>query len=373
MRILIAFSSFAVLASSGLLPAQQPAPSARLFGFADFNYVSTNRPGAAEGFREGQLAGHLAAELTSRLSLFSEVTATPTATTFTVEVERAILRYDFTDQFKLSAGRYHTPLGYWNTAFHHGQWLQTTVGRPELIRFGGSFLPVHFVGVLAEGTLGAGGAVELRYALGTGNGRHANISRAGDAGDVNDRRAWTASVRSRLRGRHALEVGAAVYLDRVNPAGGPSIDERIVTAHVAWDGERPEVVAEYANARHAAVGGVRDVSQAGYLQVAYRFLGRARVLKPYARIERVEVPSGDPLLGPLGLDYRAVLAGMRYDFAPIAALKVEYRAEKPASSSWRDTFIAQLSFAFPGWREEGPPPAWSPGEAAGSRRTAWRR
>ena len=30
------------------------------------------------------------------------------------------------------------------------QWLQTTIDRPEMIRFGGRFQPVHFVGMLAE-------------------------------------------------------------------------------------------------------------------------------------------------------------------------------------------------------------------------------
>ncbi|MBI1967548.1 MAG: hypothetical protein HYS40_06130, partial [Gemmatimonadetes bacterium] len=288
-----------------------------------------------------------------------------------VEVERAILRYDFSDRVKLSAGRYHTPLGYWNTAFHHGQWLQTTVARPELIKFGGRFLPVHFVGVMAEGTVPLG-AVDLRYALGAGNGRHTNIARGGDAGDVNDRRAWTAAVRSRLRSVPLLEVGAALYLDRVNPVAAVAVNERLLAAHVVWDGQQPEVLAEYVHARHAvAGGGPRAVSDAGYIQVAYRLAGRAKVLKPYARAERIDVPTGDPLLGALGLNYRALIAGLRYDFAPIAALKLEYRAEKPASPSWFDTFVAQLSFTFPGWQEEGPPRPWSDVGPAASR-GSWR-
>jgi len=38
-----------------------------------------------------------------------------------------LIRYDYNDFFKLSFGRYHTPINYWNTAFHHGLWLQTTI------------------------------------------------------------------------------------------------------------------------------------------------------------------------------------------------------------------------------------------------------
>ena len=48
---------------------------------------------------------------------------TPPATGFNTEVERMSIRFDHSDKFKASFGRYHTPINYWNTAFHHGQWL----------------------------------------------------------------------------------------------------------------------------------------------------------------------------------------------------------------------------------------------------------
>jgi hypothetical protein len=91
-----------------------------------------------------------------------------------------ILRFDRSDTLKLSVGRYHTPINFWNTAFHHGQWLQTTVTRPEMIQFGGKLLPVHFVGGLMEGAVPAGG-LDLHYQVGVGNGRSSVISRGGDA------------------------------------------------------------------------------------------------------------------------------------------------------------------------------------------------
>jgi len=66
----------------------------------------------------------------------------------------------------------------------------------------------------------------------------------------------------------------------------------------------------------------------------------------------VDVPAADSLLGPLGLNYRAVLAGLRFDFAPVAALKAEYRREKPGGPRWLDTIILQVSFTFPRWQED---------------------
>src|SRR6266852_1561407 len=54
-----------------------------------------------------------------------EVSFTAQPTGYDLSVERTIIRYDYNDYFKLSFGKYHTPIGYWNAAFHHGAWLQT--------------------------------------------------------------------------------------------------------------------------------------------------------------------------------------------------------------------------------------------------------
>src|SRR5260370_31880236 len=81
----------------------------------------------------------------------------PPAPGFNVELERSIIRFAQSDKLKISFGRYHTPINYWNTQYHHGSWLQTSESRPEMIQFGGRFLPVHFIVALAEGALPAGG------------------------------------------------------------------------------------------------------------------------------------------------------------------------------------------------------------------------
>ncbi len=249
-------------------------------GVLAFNFLTTERP-VPDGFRSGQFAGHLSAELAPRLGVFAELTATATATGFNLEVERSILRYDFSDYLKLSAGRYHTPVGYWNTAFHHGQWLQTSVNRPEMVKFGGQFLPVHFVGLLAEGSVGSGG-LSVRYHAGIGNGRGLNIARGGDAGDVNPQRAWVAGLSVSPGTPRQLQIGASAYGDRATLAVGNPVDERLVGAFFAWTAERPEIIAEYASVRHTQTGGgPRATSKAGYVQLAYR-------LPPAGARKRVE-------------------------------------------------------------------------------------
>jgi hypothetical protein len=326
--------------------AQQAVPPIRLISFMDFNYLVTDRE-VQQGFREGQLAGHVVSGLTERLTFFGELSATATPSAFNLEVERAILRYDFLDQFKLSVGRYHTPVSYWNTAFHHGQWLQTTVSRPEMIKFGGRVLPVHFVGAMAEGTFPSS-PLGLGYAVGIGNGRHSNVARAGDAGDINAHRAWTASLYARPTAIFGLQVGGSIYGDRASTPAAVEVDERILSGHLVWDGESPEVIAEYARVLHdPRTGGAETwASDAFYGQLAYRLPGSAHAFKPYARFERVDVPAENVLLGGRNTSYNAAIAGLRYDFAPVAALKAEYRRERFETLEYFQSLFLQVSFTL---------------------------
>ena len=140
-------------------------PALDIGGFSDFTFSATDQAGAKSGFSEGQFILHLNSHLSSKVTFMGELsltargdagTGSPPATGFNGEVERSIIRFEHNDYFKISFGRYHTPVNYWNTAFHHGQWLQTTVARPEMTQFGGKFIPVHFVGALVEGPAAEG-------------------------------------------------------------------------------------------------------------------------------------------------------------------------------------------------------------------------
>ena len=110
-------------------------PAVRVMGFGDFSYVATELD-RQEGFHMGQMVGHVIADIDERLTFFGEVSVTGKDTGYSIEIERAQVQYDFADALRISAGRFHTPVGYWNTAFHHGSWLQTSVARPEMIKFG---------------------------------------------------------------------------------------------------------------------------------------------------------------------------------------------------------------------------------------------
>ncbi len=318
-------------------------PEFNVMGFGDISYVS--RDGTNEdGFVIGQAVAHLSALLGPSFSVFGEFSATARDDEYATEVERLIVKYDFSDRYKLSAGRYHTPIGYWNSAFHHGAWLQTTVSRPEMVRFGSRVMPIHFVGVLLEGNLPSGD-LGANYKVGYGNGRHSNIARAGDAGDVNGDKAWMLQLASRSRRYQGLDVGIGFYADEIELPGEPPIDERTVSAYLAWTREDPELLVEFLSADHDN-GAQSGTTTAWYAQFAYRLPGERKHFKPYARLESIDVDASDPLLAPFDLDYDAGIVGLRWDFNPYAALKAEFRSEEFAGGGRESNARLQLSFVL---------------------------
>ena len=320
-------------------------PSLQIRGFADVDFSATDQHGSTSGFNLGQFVLHLASPLSKKISYFGEISLTAQPTGFNVEVERSVIRYDYNDYFKLSFGRYHTPINYWNTAFHHGLWLQTTISRPEMIQFGGRFLPVHFVGLLAEGNIPSGGA-GLGYNVGLGNGRGSIISRAGDAGDVNNNRAWVLTLFSRPTALRGLQVGGALYRDKLSPTGGPDVRELITSAHIIWAREKPEFLAEFSNVHHRSIftGRVSN-SQAFYVQVAYRLPWNDDRFKPYYRFEYIHTPMSEPVLAVPDLVGSTV--GIRYDISAYAAFKGEYRNTRRQTTEPRvNGLFIQTCFTF---------------------------
>jgi hypothetical protein len=328
-------------------------PSLKLSGFGDLNYSASSQPGTHSNFNEGQFILHLTSALSARVAYFGELsltarsdagTGSPSVTGFNAEVERSIIRFDQSDHFKLSFGRYHTPISYWNTEFHHGSWLQTTASRPEMIQFGGSFIPVHFVGALAEGSFSAGG-LNLNYNAGLGNGRSSVLSRAGDWGDVNNNKAWLANVFIKPDHLYGLRLGASIYRDRINIPGRPESREWIESAHIVWAKERPEFIAEFFNVNHKQpVTGVVTNNQAWYAQVAYR-LPMER-WKPYYRYEYIHTPLADAVYSGHGLSMNGSNLGVRYDISSYAAFKFEWRNQKRPGLENINLFWGQTSFTF---------------------------
>lgn len=298
-------------------------PSLQIRGFGDADFAVTDQKGTNSGFYLGQLDLHLASALSQKVSYFGEITLNAHPNDYTVEVERSIIRYDYDDYFKISFGRFHTPVGYWNTAFHHGAWLETTVDRPFIVKVGGTFTPLHLVGGLVEGHIPSGG-LGLQYNVGVGNGRGTLIGRPGDSGDVNNNKAWVVKVFARPARFYGLEVGGSVYRDKITQPNTPDFREWISSAYVVWTKGAPELLAEFDNVNHHNIVTGQDAnSDAFYVQLAYRLPWFEKEWKPYYRFEYTHMPLSEQVFA-----YQpqvGSIVGLRYDISNFAAFKLEYR------------------------------------------------
>ena len=131
------------------------------------------------------------------------------------------------------------------------------------------------------------------------------------------------------------------------PLTGPVAREWIHSAHIVWDHEQPEFIAEFANVTHNPVGGaVSSNSQAFYAQTAYRLPWFQKALKPYYRFDYMHVPRSD-------LDFKSIVpvfhsstVGLRYDITSFAAFKMEYRDYTRRDLPSVRGFFTQTSFTF---------------------------
>lgn len=339
------------------LSGDDGTPRLQLSGFSDVNFFAQDEaaPGASHsGFRDGQFVLHFASQLAPRLSAFAETTLTlQNSGGSKANVERLILRYAVSDALKFTMGRYHTPINWWNTAYHHGLWLQTTIGRPDMIKFGGSFLPVHFLGAMAEGVVPVG-PLQIDYRFGVGNGRAANShDTAGGSGDDDNNRALVTSINVRHDALYRLNIGASAYTDTLSVSlpTADRIREQITAMHIAWTDERPEIIIEAASVRHESeTTGQSWEHTAMYAQMGWRLPWDQGRWKPYVRFESINPEGGDPAFlhngtEPLVVNQVIDMLGVRHDFADFAAAKLELRRQRQKSMDV-ESIHAQIAFTF---------------------------
>ena len=322
--------------------------SLQIRGFNDIDFRAVREGDDVNTFSLGQLDLFLSSRLSSDFSMLSEIVFEASDTNaFGVDVERLLLQYSPNDSLSVGVGRYHTAIGWYNTAYHHGNWFQTATGRPFIFRFedDGGILPVHGVGATATGQIPSG-AAGLRYVAEISNGRSSRVpddEPVQNVEDENSRKAFNLALLSRPTRVQGLEAGVSVYRDRLEPAGRPTIDETIVGAHLVYQNPIFEQLNEAIFIRHAPADGAPVVTTSSFYTQISRQFGRVR---PYFRYEYLDVPSNDPVFsGDLGRSYGPTV-GLRLDAAPPVAIKVEYVGLTGGIKAQTNGLTFQFAFAF---------------------------
>ena len=217
---------------------QESFPQLKLRGFGDIDYHLADRGADKNAFRLGQLDLFITSRLAEDVSVLDEnVIEANEENEFGFEIERLLLQWTPRDYFNVAVGRYHTAIGYYNNAYHHGKWLQTAVGRPVIFNFEdeGGLLPIHNVGISVSGAIPSG-QLGLHYIAEIGNGRNYTPGQEAvqNVSDNNSFKALNLAIFARPDRFPGFQVGASVYFDEVNVRTLPQVDQTIVSAHAVY-------------------------------------------------------------------------------------------------------------------------------------------
>ena len=336
-------------------------PALKIRGFLDFNlglgtdanpfiYPLGRMPHSS--FQLGELDLFMTSKLSDTVSFLSEVIIGSDATNaWGIDIERAELTYKPSDYFQISAGRFHTSIGFYNTAFHHGAWFQTATGRPFMYFFedSGGILPVHTVGITTTGLLPHTGKLNLHWIAEAGNGTSGSFIGQSTASEPvqnflsdKNRKAFNLAGYIKPDWVPGLQIGASHYSDVLVPAGAPHVNRNIESAYLVYITPVWEFLNEFALQRGRSIGsGVTFNTPLGYTQISRKF-GKYR---PYLRWQEVNVPSGDPLFASVGR-YEGPSLGLRMDFTDYAALKVQYNRLYTRDALPKNGVDTQVAFTF---------------------------
>lgn len=320
-------------------------PRLQIQGFADMNFRASDQKGTTNAFVLGQLDLFLTSRLSEKFSVLGElIVEAGQDNEFSFEIHRLLLRYAHNDYFNFSAGRFHSAIGYYNTAYHHGSWFQTAANRPFIFAFEskGGILPLHNVGLSITGRIPSA-PFGLRYVAEIGNGRASRspLDRAVQtAVDENNGKAFNLGIFARPKALPGFQTGFSIYRDNLTPNGSPKIGQTIMAAHFVYQNKLYEMLNEAVVVRHTLSDRVFH-TPGFYTQFSRRF-GNAR---PYFRYQYVNVPSDDPIFPDVGRRNGPSL-GLRYDVSDFAAFKAQYDRTLRRRLSSINELILQLAFTF---------------------------
>jgi hypothetical protein len=299
-------------------------------------------------FQAGEFDLFFTSKLSEHLSFLAEVVLGPDATNvFGPDIERYTLTYKANPYFSASAGRFHTSIGYYNTAYHHGNWFSTAEGRPIMYLFedSGGILPVHMVGVSFTGAVPRSDKIGLHWVAEIGNGLSSNSAVAESVQNFYSDRNYKATnlaVYIQPQAIPGIQIGGSWYHDGLNPAGLPEVRQNIESAYIVYFNSDWEFLNEAVLLSNHLMGTVRPFrSPMAYTQVARRF----GIYKPYFRYQYVNDSLKDPVNLLLG-EYYGPSVGIRIDFAEYAAFKLQYDHLFQSSQLPGNGLNAQVAFTF---------------------------
>jgi len=255
------------------------------------------------------------------------------------ELERLLLGWEFDEQSMIWIGRFHSLLNYWNTSFHHGQYLQTSISRPGIDNFEdqGGVLPGHIAGVLLQtGVSMRQSRVDIRLSTGRGPKLTSDGFEPADLlnfEDSSDKHGLSSALRLAYQpdflgeNKFGITLGYSdIFVEDDVVSSLPELhefDQIVVGMFVDWQLSDWRIISSINKVRNdiEALESRRESFVAGYFHAEYELSDRWTF---YGRLEDSS-GTGDSVYLELFPDFASakILAGARYDFLKRHALTIE--------------------------------------------------
>jgi len=276
------------------------------------------------------------------VKMLAELIIDATEGSVVVDSERLQIGYVLNNNFTIHMGRFHTPIGAWNTSYHHGAQIQTSVYKPRFIDFEDKVgvIPTHTVGLLLTGATDAG-RNKFGYDFTIGNGSRI----IGDAefttgdmqmgGDIDHdvalgTRLYYAFNSGTLDGLtvgvHGLKETITTDADVSAIVGGThATDIQMMGGYFSFENHGIEWLSEYysfSDKDHNTANAAAVTSSAYYTQFGYALNEH---WLPYVRYEKTDFDQADAYFADqtYGASYDRIAVGLRHNLTDKACIKVE--------------------------------------------------
>jgi hypothetical protein len=343
-----------------------------LHGFADVGGGYSSKGKNPSGFGVGSLDLYIAPKMPGQVRTLAELLFEyDELGEMALDLERVQLGYAFNDKLTVSLGRFHTPFGYWQTAYHHGQQIQPSLLRPRFIDFEdkGGILPSHTTGVWGTGGIPMPGG-KLTYDIyggntprlmpndKIGNGKLGSLD-SNIAGFSNQSLSAGGKLSYAFSGGvfDGLDVGINGMHSQVQIMGDHNIDPlarstaktnmSMAGGYAYYNNYNWEIISEvYGFMNYDPSTKATYDSWAGFVHAGYAI----DKWMPYARVERADTNQKDVYFNSMamGYAYSREAAGVRYDVNTQSSLKLELNYTQPQSTvseTLNDSWESRIQYA----------------------------
>lgn len=287
------------------------------------------------GFGEQDLL--MTADLSDKMSFLGE-TVFKYSGGFKIGVERVIVKYNFKGNHNFLLGRHHTPVNYWNDTYHHGRLFFPTTGRPTTFTY--HIIPIHTNGIGLQGL--NLGKMKFGYDVMLGNG----IGSSSEMVDNDKNKSLTTAMH--VKPADGLRIGGSMYMDKIATGviteqgiAMRPIDQRIISAHVAYFSSTLELLAETSIATN------KDDSASATTMSSYIYLGyKMDKLVPYIRYDYLDFAKEEMFYNNTDRYAFVTVLGVRYEISYQAVVKIEFLYSEKETTGPSNVVNFQLAIGF---------------------------